>query len=393
VKCRDCNATTTAASPPMPLERASCTFGTLAALSYLRFGLFLPLDRIQRDSEHQGFPQSSSSLTRWDSVAGELSVPLADAVRLEMLASTDHLGTDATGINLLLPKVKGKPKVGPERAGEVDAKGFLVQATTDKGQVNVWTSSNHICFHATPDKSGKHNATFLDLGPEANGAKWQGTITADAASTNHALYGSDRIEAGCNAHGFMNFEESAPNAPLIATEAMRQLSAVFDIEREAKRNGIVGPELLSLRRSKSAPLMKKFRKWLIERLPDLLPTNPVRKAMQYYITHWEPLTRFLSDPEVPIDNNLCERLLRNVDLIRNNLMFVAGQSGLKQLCARLTLIHTCRRIGVNSIDYMTWAFQRSVPHADNRCYRSSDLTPSKFKAYLQAQAQATTVSD
>ena len=58
-----------------------------------------------------------------------------------------------------------------------------------------------------------------------------------------------------------------------------------------------------------------------------------------------------------------------------------------RLCTLLTLIGTCRLIGVDPYRYMEWALTRVVPHRDNRGIVPADLVPAAYKAAQQAGAQ------
>ena len=107
--------------------------------------------------------------------------------------------------------------------------------------------------------------------------------------------------------------------------------------------------------------------------------------MQYYINHWDALTRFLLDPAVEIDNNWSERALRKIALFRNASLFVGGEKGARRLCAVLTLVQTARQLGLDPCAYLQWAMERAVPHSNNRGIRASDLTPAAYKAAQQVK--------
>jgi glycosyltransferase involved in cell wall biosynthesis len=105
---------------------------------------------------------------------------------------------------------------------------------------------------------------------------------------------------------------------------MAFIGRVYDIEADARAQKRLGAELLAHRQAHAGPVVAAFRTWLDAHITDLLPSNPVRKAMQYYINHWAALTHFLNDPLVPLDNNWSERALRKVAMVRNNSMFAGG---------------------------------------------------------------------
>ena len=388
-ECLDCFEQVLPEQAPMPFERAACTFSMMAWLCFAKVGLFLPLDRVQRDFRDQGAHIPSSTLTRWWQMGADLLLLVAEAVRLSLLADT-HIGTDGTGLVVVFPRLKGKPARGPERPGPTDANGYLLPRSPHNGQILVFGNSEHAVFHFTETRHGHHAMDFLTLGHDADGAPilWKGTITADAVSSQDCLFtDGDRIEAGCNAHGFRKFRDEADKAPLLASRAMAFIGRFYSEEARAREQGLQGAKLLAWRQQRVAPVAAEFRAWIDERLEDLLPTNPVRKAMQYYVNHWPALTRFLHDPDVELDNNWSERELRKVNLVRNNSLYAGGVDGAVRLCTLLTLIGTCRLLGIEPFGYLEWALSRCVPHRDNRGLVAADLVPAAYKAAQQAQAQ------
>jgi transposase len=388
-ECRDCFASVVPEQPPMPLERASCTFSMMAWLCFAKCGLFLPLDRVQRDFKDQGAHIASSTLTRWWQTGADLLRPVAEAVRRSLLAQ-DYIRTDGTGLVVVFPRKKFEPVKGSPREGPAGEDGFLLPRSPHNGQILVFGDDAHAVFHFTETRQGHHAVDFLTVGHGADGTplRWKGTITADAVSSQNCLFtDGDRVEAGCNAHGFRKFRDDADKAPLLASRAMAFIGRFYDEEERAREDGLTGAELLAWRQQRIAPVADEFRSWIDEHLTDLLPSNPVRKAMQYYVNHWDALTRFLHDPAVQPDNNWSERELRKVNLVRNNSLYAGGLEGAVRLCTLLTLIGTCRLLGIEPFAYLEWALGRCVPHRDNRGLSAADLTPAAYKAGQQLEAR------
>ncbi len=385
--CTNCTRRTVPEPPPMPFDRVSCTFAMMGWLCFAKCGLFLPLDRILHDFAAQGAPIPSSTLTRWWQRGADLLHPVAAVVRLSLLADT-HIRTDGTGLRVVFSRRKGKPVKGAARAGETDAAGWLLERGAFNGQILIFGNDAHAVYWFTETKEGHHAMDFLTLGEDEDGnpIRWRGTLTADALNAHDRLFEDDeRTEAGCNAHGFRKFRDEADKAPLLASKAMGFIDGFYKVEAEAKARRLEGVELLAYRQARAGPLAERFRAWLDEHIDDLLDTNPVRKAMKYYLNHWVALTRFLSDPEVELDNNWSERALRKVALLRNNSLYAGGREGAIRLCTLFTLINTCRLIEVDPYTYLVWAMTRAVPHSTNRGLAPVDLTPAAYKA-TQEQA-------
>ena len=59
------------------------------------------------------------------------------------------------------------------------------------------------------------------------------------------------------------------------------------------------------------------------------------------LTQQKPLSLFLSDPKVPMHNNLSERALRVIALQRKNSLFVGHDEGGRSLAMLMTMASTC----------------------------------------------------
>lgn len=101
--------------------------------------------------------------------------------------------------------------------------------------------------------------------------------------------------------------------------------------------------------------MESLKTWLDEqvKLKKQEPNSRLGKAIAYMRNHWSALTLFLRVPGVPLDNNLSERVLKNVVLHRKNSLFYRTAAGAKTGDVYMSLIQTCQRNGVNPWDYMT----------------------------------------
>jgi transposase len=82
------------------------------------------------------------------------------------------------------------------------------------------------------------------------------------------------------------------------------------------------------------------------------PNSALGKAIAYMQTHWETLTRFLSIPGAPLDNNLVERALKLFIRQRKNSLFYRTEHSAYIASVLTSLIATCVYAGVNAVDYL-----------------------------------------
>ncbi len=87
----------------------------------------------------------------------------------------------------------------------------------------------------------------------------------------------------------------------------------------------------------------------------VLPKSDLRKALNYLRNHWEELTRYLDDADLPIDNNECEQLMKQVAVGRKNWMFAGSLAGGERNAGFMTLVSSAHR---NDLD--VWAYVNDV---------------------------------
>ena len=114
--------------------------------------------------------------------------------------------------------------------------------------------------------------------------------------------------------------------------------------------------------------------------PTLTPSDPVARTLRYYRNHWDGLTRFLHDPDLPLDNSASEREFQHVAKIRLNSLFAGGTEGAHRAAVLLGIVATCRRSGIDPLSYLTWAFERQGTHAKRYGLSAPELTPAAYKA-------------
>lgn len=86
-----------------------------------------------------------------------------------------------------------------------------------------------------------------------------------------------------------------------------------------------------------------------------LPKSPIGQAIGYARNHWVPLTRFLEDGRLRLDNNRSELELRREAVGRRNWIFVGSDDGAEWNAIAVSLIASCELHGIEP-----WAYLRDV---------------------------------
>jgi transposase len=159
----------------------------------------------------------------------------------------------------------------------------------------------------------------------------------------------------CWAHVRRKFVEAEKVAPVCA-EVLALLGQMYAIEADlpdpyalrGEQQTAALAQRLAVRQEKSAPLVAAIRQWALAQRS--LPGSALRKALEYMLELWSGLTVFLSNPWVPLDNNLVERQPR--DRGRENHYGSKSLRGTEVAALFYSLIETARLRGEDPGRYL-----------------------------------------
>ncbi len=352
VRCKDCGRTTTAEPPSLPCPRARFTCGFLAWLVTMKFVMLVPLNRIHKLLKRQGLVVPRSTLVRLIELASDLASAV-DGAHWKQLKARSCVLTDATGLKVL---VEGVPQAW-------DA------------IVDVFNGDHLAVYQFALTKHGDELAALLK--------GFQGVVMCDAESRLNELCRQEGIHrANCNAHPRRAFRDAEAQQPVLAREAGAFLTRMYDIERRAAAEGLVGAALLQRRQLQTRPVVEKFRAWLLTH-KDLLPSDPLGKVVRYYDRHFDDLTRFVDDADIPIDNNPSERAFQDHARLRLNALFAGSAEGGRRWAILLGVVTTAQRMGLDVQAYLTWMFERRGTRKRAFGLAAEQLTPAAYKQMLE----------
>lgn len=122
------------------------------------------------------------------------------------------------------------------------------------------------------------------------------------------------------------------------------------------------------------PLLEAMHTWLVALKPTVLPKSPLGDAIGYTLRQWDPLTRYLDDGRLAIDNNRVERQMRTVAVGRKNWMFAGSDEGARRAATIYSLVCTCGLLGVEPWTYLKDVLQQIAERVD-----PATLTPRLWK--------------
>lgn len=309
---------------PVPGGRYSTKFAVeVAGAKYLDH---MPLERQVEIMAREGLRIDSQTL--WDQIwaLSQKLMPAYEAVLTRVFASSVIFADETTWNMLRMKKTDPKPP-------------------------------KHYAWAVAEELIGTYSGTVMADGYDVYDAR------AAARKTGPPL----RI-AHCWAHVRRKFIECEPKfgpecavimeliRKLYAVE--RQLPSIFDLTTRGSRTLL--KKRTALRQRESKTIIADIEKWAKEAAAGCLPQSALRLAINYMNGQWAGLTLFLDDPNLPLDNNHAERVLRALCVGRKNHYGSRSQRGLEVAAVFYTLFGSAKLAGVEPKSYVLEAIRRAL---------------------------------
>jgi len=136
-------------------------------------------------------------------------------------------------------------------------------------------------------------------------------------------------------------------------------------------------ERVKIRLEKEVPIIDEIIQGAKKKLFDgkLLPKSKFRAALGYLVSLIPYLKNFASNPWARLDNNVAERAVRPLAIGRKNWLFVGSEEGGLSCAVILSLVQTCRAIGINPQEYLEDVIRRIMSYPNNQL---DDLLPENW---------------
>jgi hypothetical protein len=337
LRCNLCGKVFTAQVPEAGKDKYDETAGAMVAL--LKYGAGLPFNRLEKLQESLGVPLPAS--TQWEIVertADQIHPVYSELIR--QAAQGELLYNDDTTMKILANFKK------METEDETSGKGSF---TT--GVLAVQDQRRIALFFTGPKHAGDNMAQLLKQRASGLSPPIQ---MCDALSRNVPKE-FETLLANCLAHARRNFVDLVPSFPEECRFVIEALAKVYHHDKMAKEQGLSADQRLRFHQDQSGPVMATLKGWLESQLNErrVEPNSSMGKAITYMLKHWEPLTLVLRVPGAPLDNNLCEQVLKRAILHRKGSLFFKTQHGAYIGDLFMSLIHTCTLNRINPFYYLT----------------------------------------
>ncbi len=113
------------------------------------------------------------------------------------------------------------------------------------------------------------------------------------------------------------------------------------------------------------PLVEAYFAWVHKKEPHILRDNKTQKGLQYSINQEKYLKAFLSDGEVPIDNNAAERTIRGFCIGKKNWVMIDTIAGAKSSAIVYSIAETAKANNLKPYEYFNYLLTEIPEHLDD----------------------------
>jgi hypothetical protein len=207
---------------------------------------------------------------------------------------------------------------------------------------------------------------------------WNGILQTDGYQAYDQVGGPDLIHVGCWAHARRKFVDAVKVNPQdgAAVAMVTRMDALFLVDRHARQQQLNVEERAALRREHAQTWMDEIHSECWKLRAQLLPKSALGEAVHYTLNMWPKLKRCFDHAEVELSNNVAENSMRPVALGRKNWLHVGSAKAGPKVAAILSLVESCRRLGVPVKDYLLAV----LPGLNHRKHsEAAQFTPARWK--------------
>jgi transposase len=174
--------------------------------------------------------------------------------------------------------------------------------------------------------------------------------------------------ANCNAHARRNFFKLRDKYP----ESRFYLDHYHEIYGLEDQLAAGPPSEARLWREKMREHFAAMKAQAELELSRYFKGSKYEKALSYLLENYEALTLCLEDAEIPLDNNLQERLLRSHVVGRKTWYGTHSEEGAETAAILFSIVETCKLNGVNPREYFPDLVEAIL-------WRQKPFTPAQWK--------------
>ena len=343
------NETMVKADRPKDLLRNSIVTPSLAAAIFNgKYVNALPLYRMEQDFKRNGLKISRQTMADWTIRLTEEYLSLFYDQMHSELYKTHVLHADETPVYVS----KDGRKAG--------AKSYMWVYRTG----GYHNEKPVVLYEYQKTRKTDHPREFLK--------NFHGVLVTDGYQVYHTLakQQEDLEISGCWAHARRKFAEIVKSyedkKAVRTTLAYKALARIQDIYALDNRlSGLSIQEREKNRHERIEPLVDAFFEWIKTHQMQVAPKSATGKAFTYCLNQESYLRKFLSDGDVPLDNNDAERAIRGFCIGKKNWVLIDTINGAKASAILYSIAETAKANHLRTYHYFEYLLTQIMEHMDD----------------------------
>lgn len=201
---------------------------------------------------------------------------------------------------------------------------------------------------------------------------FKGKLVCDGYQVYHSLENREDVKfkvAGCWAHARRPFAQIVKSlgtekaVGTVAYEALVQIQNIYHTDKLLLK--LPNSKRKEKRKALVKPLVDNFFSWCKESQLKLAPSSETAKGIQYCINQEKYLRVFLSDPQIPLDNNIAEQAIRPFCVGKKSWKLIDTVHGAQASAILYSIVETSKANGLNIYQYFRYLLTEIPKHMDD----------------------------
>ena len=207
--------------------------------------------------------------------------------------------------------------------------------------------------------------------PRAFLKDYSGICVTDGYQVYHTLEKEkeDLTIAGCWVHCRRRFDEALAVIPenarkgTVSYMVMKQIQAIY--REEGKLKSLESSERLAQRQAIIQPLVEALFTYLKMHKQEVPQSGKLHEAFTYALNQEKYLKVFLTDGDVPMDNNASERAIRGFCVGKKNWQMIDTINGAKTSAMIYSIAETAKANNLKPYEYFEYLLEEITKHMDD----------------------------
>ena len=217
----------------------------------------------------------------------------------------------------------------------------------------------------TKNKHGRGTADIM-----ANLKDWKGVaLMCDGYSGYDWLKKiNGRILCRCVVHARRPMERALKENPNLAKIGILFYQNINLIEEMIKEKKLEGEEKAQFRKDHAEPLWEDFKLWAASAILDVPKDSNIYQALNYMLRNYTELTNYIDIPDMPLDNNDTERLIRDMVMGKKAYLFCRDLDACKRAAMMYSLFGACKVLDKNPERWLCYVLKHIDSTPEDKYY-------------------------